>query len=188
METILKREVISNKALIRVISVSAFVVLMTIGAFVRIPLAFTPVPITLQTFFVLLSGAILGTNLGVITQLSYIILGVSGLTIFSGGSNGLLYLFGPTGGYLIGFIFAALFLGKFIKHCQNNLFSIFILFCLADFMLLFCGVIWLKFILGYSLMRTMIIGFIPFIPGDLLKAMAAALIYLRLKPRLKEIF
>ncbi len=188
MEIVLKKELILNKTLCRVMGVSVFVILTSLGAFVRIPLPFTPVPITLQTFFVLLSGAILGSSLGAIAQLSYIILGISGLPIFSGAGSGLFYLFGPTGGYLFGFVLAGLFIGRFIKYSQNNLFFTFGIFCLADLLLLACGVIWLKFLFGYPFLKLLFLGFIPFIPGDLLKALFATALYLKLKSRLKEVF
>ena len=76
MEALLKREIILNKTLCRAMGVLTFVILTSLGAFVRIPLPFSPVPITLQTFFVLLSAALLGSNLGTISQLSYLLLGI----------------------------------------------------------------------------------------------------------------
>jgi len=188
MEAILKKEIILNKTSCRIIGVLVFVMLTSLGAFVRIPLPFTPVPITLQTFFVLLSGAFLGSSLGGITQLSYIILGISGLPIFTGAGSGLFYLLGPTAGYLFGFIFASFFAGRFLKYSQSNLLFTFGIFCLADLILLACGTIWLKFLFGYPFTKLLFIGFIPFIPGDLLKAGVAAYLYLKLKFRLKEIF
>jgi len=187
MEAILKKEIIVNKTLCRIIGVLVFIILTTLGAFVRIPLPFTPVPITLQTFFVLLSAAFLGSNLGAVAQLSYILLGLSGLPIFTGAGSGLVYLFGPTAGYLMGFVLAAILVGRFIKRLENNLYSVFALFVLGDLVLLCSGVIWLKVILGYPLAKLLLIGFIPFLPGDLLKAFVAAGLYLKLKNRLKEI-
>jgi len=186
MEAVLKKEIIVNKILCRLFAVLAFVILISLGAFVRISLPFTPVPITLQTLFVLLSAALLGSNLGIITQLTYIFLGMSGLPIFTGAGSGLFYLFGPTGGYIIGFVLAALFLGKFAKYA-TNLFFLFGLFCLADLLLLCSGAIWLKVLLGYPLKKILFIGFIPFIPGDLLKAGVASFLYLKIKSRLREI-
>lgn len=185
---ILKREIISNKLISRILGWVSFVILTSLGAFVRIPLPFTPVPITLQTFFVLLSGAFLGSRLGLSSQLGYILLGILGLPIFSGAGRGLLYLLGPTGGYLLGFILASFFMGRFIRCVQNNFFSVFLLFCVGDFILLMCGVVWLKLTFGYSLIKLLIMGFFPFIPGDLLKAFFATLLYQRLKSRLKELF
>lgn len=187
METVLKKEIILNKTACRLIGVFVFVILTIQGAFVRIPLPFTPVPITLQTFFVLLSGAFLG-SWGAITQIIYVLLGVFGLPVFSGAGSGLVYIFGPTGGYLFGFILAALFVGKFIRYSRDNLLSVFGILCIADFILLACGLIWLKFIFGHFLVKLLLIGFIPFVPGDLLKTLVASILYLRLKSRLKEIF
>lgn len=188
MEAILKKEIILNKTWCRIFGVAAFVSVTALGAFVRIPLPFTPVPITLQTFFVLLSGAFLGSGLGATTQASYILLGLWGPPIFTGAGSGLLYLFGPTGGYLLGFVLASFLVGRLIKYSQSNLFLTFVIFCIADLLLLSTGVLWLKFLLGYSFKKLIFIGFIPFIPGDLLKAFIAAFVYLKVKSRIKEIF
>ncbi|MFA5287589.1 MAG: biotin transporter BioY, partial [Candidatus Omnitrophota bacterium] len=76
MESILRREVISSRVILRALGVIFFIISITLSAFVRIPLPFTPVPLTLQTFFVLLSAAFLGIRLGVFTQLAYILLGI----------------------------------------------------------------------------------------------------------------
>jgi len=187
MEAILKKEIILNKALSRLLGAVVFVIFMILGAFVKIPLAFSPVPITLQTFFVLLSGAFLGSSLGSLTQGIYLLLGILGLPVFSGAASGIFYLSGPTGGYLIGFILAAFFVGRFIKSAKN-LFSIFFIFSFANFIILVCGFIWLGFILSLPLKRSFLMGFLPFIPGDLLKIYLAAILYLRLKNRIKEIF
>jgi len=188
VEAILKREILVNKTSCRILGVLTFIILTSLGAFVRIPLPFTPVPITLQTLFVLLCGAFLGSNLGAVTQLTYMLLGIGGLPIFTGAGSGWLYLLGPTGGYLFGFILAALFIGRFIKASKNNLLFSFGLFCLADLILLSSGVIWLKFLFGYNLIKLLSIGLLPFIPGDLLKIVVAVGIYTGLKFRLKEIF
>jgi len=185
METILRREIIVNRATLRVIGVALFVILTSLGAFVRIPLPFTPVPVTLQTFFVLLGAASLGSGLGALVQASYILLGVSGLTIFTGAGSGLLYLFGPTGGYLFGFVLASLFIGRLIKYAKNS-FLLFGTFCAADFILLLTGTIWLKFILGCTFTKALLIGLTPFIPGDILKALAASGIYLKLRSRMEK--
>ncbi len=188
MEAILNREIVTNRTACRAIGAAAFVILTALGAFVRIPLSFTPVPITLQTFFVLLCGLVLGRRLAAVTQLSYIFLGVAGLPIFTGAGIGLFYLIGPTGGYLFGFVLAAWVAGTFISGTKGTFFPTFIILCLADLILLSCGVIWLKVTFGYSLGKLLVIGFFPFVAGDLLKVLAAAFIYSRFQPRIKEIF
>ena len=188
MEAILRRELVANKTLCRIFGMSVFVILTALGAFVRIPLPFSPVPLTLQTFFVLLSGACLGGPLGATSQLSYVFLGVLGLPIFASAGSGLSYFLGPTGGYLLGFVIASFWLGRFIKYSLDNFLLTLCFFCIADLILLSCGIIWLKFLFGYSLKKLLFIGFFPFIPGDLLKAWGATLLYLKLKSRLKEVF
>lgn len=187
MEAILKRDLVVNRKLSAAIGVATFVVLTSLGGFVRIPLPFTPVPLTLQTFFVLLSGLFLG-NLGPVSQIIYVLLGVAGLPIFSGASSGLYYLYGPTAGYLFGFVFSALFLGRALKDTGGKPANIFLILCLADIIILACGTLWLKVLFGLSLAKASLIGFVPFIPGDLLKISVAAGIYMRLKNRLREIF
>src|SRR5262245_17113843 len=85
----------------------AFNLLLALSAQVRIPLFFTPVPITAQTFVVLLTGALLGPRLGAAAMAAYLLEGAMGLPVFQGGNSGVAYMFGPTGGYLIGFIASA---------------------------------------------------------------------------------
>ena len=187
MEAVLNREVVLNKNICRFISVSAFVIFTALGAFVRIPLPFTPVPITLQTFFVLISGALLGWRMAGVVQLSYIILGVLGLPIFTGAASGVLYLFGPTAGYLIGFIVAVLFIGSSVRFAKNSPLLVFSLFCVADFILLLCGTVWLKVIAGLSFDQAVFMGFLPFVPGDLIKAAAATAVFSGLRSRMKEV-
>jgi biotin transport system substrate-specific component len=188
MEAILQKEIISNKALCRLIGVVLFVICTAIGAFVRIPLPFTPVPLTLQTFFVLLAGAFLGPRLGAVTQMSYIALGVSGLPIFASAAGGIWYMLGPTGGYIIGFVLASFFIGALIRRMSHSFFSVLALFCCADLLILSVGSLWLKVMSGAALMHALWIGFFPFVAGDLLKAIAAATLYYRMKSRLEEIF
>ena len=88
----------------------------------------------------------------------------------------------------MGFVLAASFVGRSIKYSQNNFFTIFVVLFLGDLIILSSGVIWLKLLLGYSFTKVLLIGFIPFVPGDLVKALAAAAIYLKLKFRLAAIF
>jgi len=188
LTAILKKEIIVDKVACRVFGVVVFVILTSLGGFVRVPLPFTPVPLTLQTFFVLLSGAFLGSGLGFFSQLSYLLVGILGVSVFSGAGSGLLYLCGPTAGYLVGFTLASFLVGRFITLARNNFLGVFGLLMLGDLILLFCGTIWLKYLLGYGFFRAFWLGFLPFLPGDIIKASLAAAIYLRLEPRLKQIF
>ncbi|MBN2831014.1 MAG: biotin transporter BioY [Candidatus Omnitrophica bacterium] len=187
MESILKKEVIVNRVILKSLAVVFFVTAISLGAFVRIPLAFTPVPLTLQTFFVLLSAGLLGLRLGLLVQLTYIFLGVTGVSVFTGISTGLIYFLGPTAGYLFGFIAATIFIARFIKYSRGNIYSTMGVFFLANLLLLLCGVIWLKMSLHLDWIKSFAIGFIPFLPGDTLKVTLAAFLLLKIKPRIKSI-
>jgi len=188
MEVILKKEVILNKTACRMIGAGVFAVLTVLGAFVRIPLPFTPVPLTLQTMFVLLAGAFLGGRLAAVSQLAYILLGICGLPVFTGAGSGWLYAMGPTGGYLIGFILAVFFLGKFIRPSGTNPLAIFALFCASDLILLMSGAVWLKLLFGLTFAKALFLGVLPFAAGDMVKALAATSIYLSLRNRASQVF
>lgn len=184
---VLKKQIVLSSSVAKFAGVVVFLSLISLGAFVRMPLPFTPVPVTLQTFFVLLSGAFLGAGLGLATQIIYIILGVLGVSLFTNAGAGILYFCGPTTGYLAGFIVASFFIGKMIPRTKNNFINVFALLMAGDLMLLVCGAMWLKLLIGLSLTKALLIGLLPFIPGDVIKAWVAAAVILKLKPGLKKI-
>lgn len=177
MEAILKREVSTNKAVNWVLGVFLFTLLTALGAYVRIPLPFTPVPLTLQTFFVILSALFLSRSGAVASQLGYIGLGAAGVPLFTLPGTGSLYLLGPTAGYLFGFVAAVLVIGTFSKTAQAHPWRTFGVACVADGLLLVCGSIWLGLLLGYPLPRALAIGAAPFIAGDILKAYVATRLF-----------
>jgi biotin transport system substrate-specific component len=187
MELVLKRELIVNKQICRISLVLFSVVLISLGAFVRIPLPFTPVPITLQTFFVLLSASLLGRKLSVAAQGGYILLGVLGFPVFTGAASGLVYLLSPTAGYLAGFVLASIFTAVAVKWLKQSYLSVMLVFCASSAIILLIGSFWLKISLGISLTQALFMGFVPFIFGDILKSQAAALAYLGLNKRVKQI-
>jgi biotin transport system substrate-specific component len=187
MEIVLNKEIGCSKTAARILGISAFVILTALGAFVRIPLPFSPVPLTLQTFFVLLGAAALGKNRGAIVQSAYVFLGALGLPIFSGAGSGLLYLAGPTAGYLLGFIAASLFIGKALDRVVGK-FSVFLVFLAGDLLILGLGAFWLKAFLRVSFNQALAMGIIPFIFPDILKSAIAAGVYQKIKTRCKEVF
>ncbi|MBL7158509.1 MAG: biotin transporter BioY [Candidatus Omnitrophica bacterium] len=173
-----RKDIITNKAYENVILVTGFVAMMAIGAYIRIPLPFTPVPITLQTFFVILSGAILGRKLGIFTQVSYVALGVLGMPVFQGYNAGFTYLAGPTGGYLVGFIAAAYTTGWLMeKRDTGSFFNVALAMSAGLFVVYALGVSWLALGYGLGLAKATALGFIPFIPGAIFKLTAASFLY-----------
>jgi len=150
------------------------------------------VPITGQTFAVLLAGVFLGRWWGGTSLAIYAGLGAAGLPWFASFNYGLGYLAGPTGGYIIGFILAALFLGYFTDRYirSRSFFSMLGLMLLADFVLIYIpGLLqlhfWLSLVKGeaVTVSQLLMMGFIPFIAGDITKAIAAAAIARGITPK-----
>lgn len=163
-----------------------------LAAQVRVPLPWTPVPITGQTLAALLAGVLLGRWYGGLSLAIYAGLGVAGLAWFSGWSGGIGHLAGPTGGYIIGFILAALFLGyatnKYPK--ARSLPAMLGLMLFADFVLIYVpGLLqlhlWLNLVMGQttSLYQVLGMGLFPFVVGDLIKVITAAGIAWLIIPR-----
>ena len=188
-QNLAKREIIVSRAACRAVGVIGFIVLTTLGAYVRIPLPFTPVPITLQTFFVLLAGAVLGRNWGAASQGGYVFLGILGFPIFAGASFGFAVLLGTTGGYLLGFIFAAGVIGSRLSRQLDAGFGhILITMFLGSILIDLLGSVWLGAVLRVDITRMLALGFWPFLPGDFIKSIAAAAIYRRIQKRTRQIF
>ena len=159
---------------------------------VRFYLPWSPVPLTGQTFGALLAGMMLGTWWGGISMALYAGLGAAGVPWFQGWSGGLAYMAGPTGGYIVGFILAALFLGYFTdKFVRSRSFLAMLgLMLFANFILIYGpGLLqlnlWLTNVKGtpveFGQLLTM--GAIPFIAGDISKAVIAALIVRGVTPK-----
>lgn len=150
--------------------VSLFAALTAVGAFISLPLG--PVPFTLQVLFVLLSGAILGPFQGALSQIIYLLLGVIGFPVFAGGTSGIGHLFGPTGGYLFGFVFASFLVGLLSK---NQRFWIkFFSMLLGILVIHFLGVLQLSFVAGMGFKKALLVGSLPFFPLDAVKAFIAS--------------
>jgi biotin transport system substrate-specific component len=183
----LHKEMIVNKTAVSVIGVTTFALLTWIGAYVYIPLWFTPVPITLQTFFVFLSGAILGKKLGAISQIAYSGMGILGIPIFAAGGFGSLYILGPTGGYILGFVLSSWVIGYMIRD-NNTTISIITAFMAGAAVIFTCGAGWLIFGLGLNIKDAFLLGVLPFIPGCILKITAATIVTKNYLKRAQQIF
>lgn len=184
----LNREVVNSRSLNAAIGVMFFVLATALGAYVRIPVPGTPIPITLQTFFVVLSGAVLGKKLGLASQAAYISLGAIGCPVFQGYASGVAHIFGPTGGYLIGFMAASFLTGKMLEKRRPNIFKIIISFVAGNIALYTMGVLWLMFIYRMNFISAAAIGVLPFLAVEAVKIAAAAIIYQKISVRSKNIF
>ncbi len=154
-----------------VLGASAFVALM---AQVAIPLPFSPVPLTGQTFAVLLVGAALGSRRGALAMSAYLLEGLAGLPVFAGGMAGPAVLIGPRGGYLIGFVAMAWLVGWLSERgLDRRVDTALIAFVLGEAALYLCGLSVLAIFVGVRNAPAM--GLFIFLPGDAIKIAAAAL-------------
>ena len=165
---------------------ATFAALISVASPVSIPLGpVTPVPITLQVFLVYLVAALLGARYGAISMVIYVILGAVGIPVFAGLSGGTAVLVGPTGGYLFAFPVASLLggavAGRRAATRRSDLFRVALSFLVALVVIYGIGVVWLSNYLGLSLVDGTFLGAIPFIPVDLLKAVVAVPIAVRLR-------
>ncbi len=149
-----------------------FACLTALGASIRLYFPFTPVPLTLQVFFVLISGLILGKWYGGLSQVFYVGMGVAGIPWFTAQSA----LTGVTGGYLVGFILAATIIGWFShKYLQTrNILGMTLLMFTAVTVIYTCGALQFSWILHTNFPETLSLAVLPFIGKDILTALTVA--------------
>ncbi len=152
---------------------------------VAVPVPFGPVPLTLGSFAVCLLAAVLGAKQGLMCVLLYLLLGAAGLPVFSGFSGGAGVMFGPTGGYLAGYICCAWVVGKVTEKRSGRwkmagAMGLGMLLCYA------CGTVWLAASLDFSVSEAFFVGTLPYLPLDTVKIAAAAFAALPLRERLRQ--
>ncbi len=168
--------------------VAGFSLFIALCAQIAIPLPFTPVPVTLQTFAVILTGFLLGSGRGALATVAYVAEGTLGLPFFAGGASGIARLLGPTGGYLVGLVLAAFVVGLLTeRRAAGTWWGSLLTLVVGDLILFVPGAAWLGTVVGMN--RAVSLGFLPFVAGDALKVLAAwgivratALIAARVRP------
>lgn len=162
---------------------SLFAALIAVGAFVRIPVVVSPVPITLQVLFIFLAGAMLGSRWGLMSVLVYLLLGIVGLPVFSGGSSGIGVLLGSTGGYLIGFAIASFVIGLLSEKWGNSSIVLNAVFMSAGLIVIYVlGTGYLMHVAKISAESAILLGAIPYLPGDMLKLIFSSVIAAKYSP------
>jgi len=151
----------------------------------KIPLGFTPVPITLQTLVVLMSGAMLGPYYGALAMILYVVVGVLGLPVFAGGGSGIGAVLGPTGGYLISYFIAAYAIGKIVQMRKKPAFLDYVVAMVAGTIIIYVlGAGWGMVVTGLGIAAILAGWVFPFIIGDTIKLLAAA--YIAKKVNIKK--
>ena len=161
------------------ILVALFAAMTAIGAFIAIPVG--PTPITMQLLFTVMAGVFLGSRLGALSQILYIVMGLIGLPILAGGSGGFQHIFSPSFGYLIGFIAGAYVVGLILEKDEKPGFAKILLACLAGTLAIYAlGYPYLYFVLAkVNGMEVTLAGLLRpavliFLPGDLAKCLIAS--------------
>ena len=168
------------------LTTTTFSVLTAIGSLVFLPLY--PVPVTLQTLFTYLSGAVLGPWLGALSQLIYIMLGGIGLPVFASGKAGFGTLIGPTGGYLLGFIIASFAIGKASNlHTRPKAPRIAGSFVMGTAIIYTSGVLQLSQWMNGDFQHALVVGVLPFLIGDAFKIVIATTVAMRLRDALHQV-
>lgn len=163
---------------------SLMAALMAVGAYIHIPIG--PVPIVITNLFVLLSGLLLGSRWGIMSTALYILLGAIGLPVFYGGKGGLAHLFGPTGGYLFGFMIASWATGFISARFGHLLVSEISAVIIGSLLIYVFGILWLKILTQMTFYKTLTMGMFPFILGDTVKAIMAISMARVLRPILNR--
>ncbi|OFI06073.1 biotin transporter BioY [Clostridium acetireducens DSM 10703] len=173
-----------------IILVSIFAALTAIGAFIKIPIG--PAPITLQLLFTTLAGVLLGSKLGALSQLIYVLLGLVGIPVFTEG-GGFSYILKPTFGYLLGFILGAYIIGKIAEHYKKvSTYNLFFACLIGTIVIYIIGVPYLYLGLKYvvhkdiGFINAIKVGCIVFLPGDLAKCLLTAALGKKIIPTLNK--
>jgi len=158
--------------------------LTAVGAYIHVPIG--PVPIVLSTLFVLLSGLLLGSHWGMASMGLYLLVGAIGIPVFAGGKGGFAHFLGPTGGYLLGYVLASWITG-FISERSRGLLALDIFAVLVGSLTIYgLGVPWLKMVTQMSWPKTLVVGVVPFLIGDVVKASVALILARAIRPVLKR--
>lgn len=164
---------------------ASFAVLLSVSSAISFPIPFTPVPFTLQVLAVLVIASILGPVYGPLCCLLYLALGAAGLPVFHGGTSGIPILLGPTGGFLLSFPLAALVGGWIARSLSQNrrmdAIRVGAGIALALLLIYSIGVVWLAGYLAVGIYQAFLVGAVPFIAFDMVKAVVAFPIAMRLR-------
>lgn len=168
----------------------ALIGLMTAVICVLGPLALhipiSPVPISLGTLAIYFVVSVLGMKLGTISVLVYILLGLAGVPVFASFTAGPAKLFGPTGGYIIGYIFMALICGFFVDRFNQKLPLYLLGMILGTIVCYFFGTVWLAYQMELTFYKALWAGVIPYIPGDLVKLIIAVSVGFQVRKQLRK--
>lgn len=167
----------------QLVLMSAMVALLCVSSLIKIPLVFSPVPITLQTLLIYLTALLLSPGQTALTITVYLLLGLVGLPVFAGGNSGPGAFVGGTGGYLIGFLLAGIFI-SLLKGKTANPLRYSILMILGTVMIYLLGNFTVSMVAHTGYLAAFSLSTFPYIPGDIIKIILAVVLASLLKKQL----
>lgn len=164
-----------------------FAALISVMGLISIPIPISPVPITGQSLAIMLAGSILTARQAAFSVLTFLLLGAVGVPVFAGMSGGIGILIGPRGGYLIGYLVGVIVI-VLAKGKNNNIWRLALANSVGGIIVVYLlGVLWLSFITGMGLEKAVMVGALPYIPGDLFKVFVATVVGVAINKRLPHI-
>lgn len=182
------KPIVSNLNVKTITFIGLMTALICILGPLSIPIPFSPVPISMTNLAIYFTIYVIGMKYGTISCLIYLLLGFVGVPVFSAFTGGPAKLLGPTGGYLFGFIFMALICGFFIDKWPSRLYLHLIGMVLGTAVCYLFGTLWLAYQAGMSFQAALMVGVIPFLPGDLGKIIITMVIGPQIRKRVKVLF
>lgn len=170
-----------------VVFASLFTALIVVGGYISFPLPFSPVPIVLSDFFAMLAGLFLGASWGSASVGLFLFLGLLGLPVFAGGRAGLAVFFGPTGGFLFGYLVSAFIIGIISGRNKTSFFKDLTALIVGNICIFGMGVPWLRLVLKVTWEKSLVLGFLPFAPGMILKIIIAMALIQILRPFFQQV-
>ena len=167
-----------------VVLASLMAALTAVGAYIYVPIG--PVPIILSTLFVILSGLLLGSRWGLTSMALYLLVGAIGLPVFAGGKGGFAHFMGPTGGYLFGYLLASWSTGFISERSRGRMILDILAVIIGSLALYALGVPWLKMVTQMSWTKALMVGVLPFLIGDAIKASVVLILARSVRPILKR--
>ena len=162
-----------------------FATIIAVSSYIVIPLPISPVPITAQSLVVMLAGCVLTPLQVALSMITFLLMGAIGIPVFSGGTAGIGVIVGKTGGYLIGFLIGAIIISILVQR-NKSLVNMLIACVIGGIIVVhLLGSAWLGYVTSLGIKKAFSLGSLPFIPGDLIKAIVAVLIGKNLNKRMK---
>lgn len=166
------------------VAAAGFTALIAAGSYISIPIG--PVPIVLQSFFILLAGLLLPARTALSAVAIYLLLGALGLPVFAGGTGGIGHFFGPTGGYLLSYLPAVVLVPLLAGRLPRPALRVIAALCAGTVCIYLIGIVWLKWNTGMQWYAALSAGVLPFLPGDGLKIAAALLVSRQFAGRIEQ--